>query len=232
MSSPLGDEVPAGGPPRGARANAVPAPAAWAGLTEVDRRVAQPLLDSLEDAGVAAYAEPLVAPGDATERLYVDAAQRDVAEAVVGAELPGLLAELGPAAEIDPFDAIVAGWDAVPEAATWPAEEDVRPARREPDVGPPRSAPAARPSRRPEEDHFVPPTPPPAPPAQPVTRYAVLAVCLGLFVLIGLPLLGTAPSHVASVLGAVSLLAGLGTLVWRMRDAPSVDDGPDDGAVL
>jgi hypothetical protein len=218
MTGPLGD---------GARANAVPPPAAWAALTEVDRRVTEALLDSLEDAGVAAYASP-VAGG--TERLHVDAAQRDVAEAVVAAELPGLLAELAPEPEVDPFDAIVAGWDAVPEAATWPAEEDVRPARREDDVGPPRST--ARPSRHPEEDHFVPPPPPPAPPAQPVTRYAVLAVCLGLFVLIGLPLLGTSPSHPASVLAAISLLAGLGTLVWRMRDAPSVDDGPDDGAVL
>jgi hypothetical protein len=220
MSSPLGD---------GARANAVPPPAAWAALTEVDRRVTEALLDSLEDAGVAAYASPVTG---STERLHVDAAQRDVAEAVVTAELPGLLAELAPEPEVDPFDAIVAGWDAVPEAATWPAEEDVRPARREPDVGPPRYTAPARPPRRPEEDHFVPPPPQPAPPAQPVTRYAVLAVALGLFVLIGLPFLGTSPSHVASVLGAVSLLAGLGTLLWRMRDAPSVDDGPDDGAVL
>jgi hypothetical protein len=57
-------------------------------------------------------------------------------------------------------------------------------------------------------------------------------MCLGIFVLVGMPLLGTVPSVVLSVLGALSLLGGLGTLVWRMRDGPSVDDGPDDGAVL
>jgi hypothetical protein len=65
-----------------------------------------------------------------------------------------------------------------------------------------------------------------------VTRYAVTALLLGVFVLIGLPLLGTEPSHLASVLAAISLIAGLGTLLWRLRDGPSVDDGPDDGAVV
>lgn len=219
MTAPLGDEAP------GARANAVPPPAAWAALTDVDARVTDALLDSLEDAGVAAYAER-VGGGD---RLHVDAGLRDVAEAVVAAELPGLLAELSPEPETDPFDAIVAGWDAVPEAATWPAAEDVSPARRAPDVGPPRSAPA--PVRR-EEDHYVPPPPPPAPSATGVTRWAVLALAGGIFILVGLPLLGTMPSHAASVLGALAVLGGLGTLIWRMRDAPSVDDGPDDGAVL
>lgn len=212
--------------PQGSRANAVPPPAAWVPLVEVDHRVSQPLLDSLEDAGVAAYAEPrtVAAPVD---RLHVDAARRDLAEAVVTAELPGLLAELAPPEdEVDPFDAIVAGWDAVPEAATWPDAEDVRPAR---PVPPPE--PVAAPVRR-DEDHFVPPPPPPLPPAQPVTRYAVLAMSAGIFVLVALPLLGTQPSHVLSVLGALCVLGGLGTLVWRMRDAPSVDDGPDDGAVL
>jgi hypothetical protein len=231
MTEPRGDEVPAGGAPPGARANAVPAPAAWAALTEVDQRVSDSLLDVLEDAGVAAYAEPRP-DSPPVDRLHVDAAQRDVAEAVVAAELPGLLAELGPPEpEVDPFDAIVAGWDAVPEASTWPEAEDVRPARREPDVGPPATV-AARPARRPEEDHFVPPPIAPAPPAQPVTRYAVTAVALGLFVLVGLPLLGTQPSHVTSVLAALALLGGIGTLIWRLRDGPSVDDGPEDGAVL
>jgi hypothetical protein len=227
MTSPLD---PPGGAPPGARANAVPPPSSWAPLAEVDQRVVEPLLDSLEDAGVAAYAEPR-ATTPPTDRLHVDAARREVAEAVVAAELPGLLAELGPPEpEIDPFDAIVAGWDAVPETPTWPAEEDVKPARREPDVGPPKSE--RFPSRRPEEDHFIPPPPPPAPPAQPVTRYAATAVVLGLFVLVGLPLFGTRPSHFLSVVGALAVVGGLGTLIWRMRDAPSVDDGPDDGAVL
>ena len=210
------------------RANAVPPPASWVPLVEVDHRVSQPLLDSLEDAGVAAYAEPrAVTPP--VDRLHVDAARRDLAEADVAAELPALLAELSPdLPEADPFDAIVAGWDAVPEVATWPASEDVRPARAVPPPAdaPPRRAPA------PDHDHYVPPPAPPVPTPSTVTRWAILAMSAGIFVLVALPLLGTMPSMVLSVLGALAVLGGLGTLIWRMRDAPSVDDGPDDGAVV
>lgn len=217
--------------PDGARANAVPPPAAWAALTDVDTRVTQPLLDSLEDAGVAAYAS--AGPGE-TDRLHVDATRRDLAEAVVAAELPGLLAELGPATpepEIDPFDAIIARWDAVPETPSWPELENVAPARKDPPAEAP-EPPRAAPRPRADDDHFVPPPIPPTPPAQPVTRYAVAAVVLGLVVLVVLPLIGQRPAQAVFILGALSLLAGLGTLIWRMRDGPSVDDGPDDGAVI
>ena len=212
--------------PPGARANAVPPPAGWAPLPEVDARVVEALLESLVDAGVAAYAES-IAPNK--DRLHVDAARRDVAEAVLAAELPGLLAELGPPTDVDPFDAIVAGWDAVPAEPTWPSVEDVSPAKRAPDVGPPA---VARTPPRQDEEHYVPPPPAPIPSPQGVTRWAILALAGGVFLLVGLPLLGTVPSHAASVLGALAVIGGLGTLVWRMRDRPPVDDGPDDGAVV
>lgn len=219
--------------PEGARSNAVPPPAAWSELLDVDPRVSAALLESLEDAGVAAYA----APGEGTEaadRIVVDEALRDVAEAVVAAELPGLLAELSPGAvaepEVDPFEAIVAGWDAVPAERSWPEEEDVvRPARKDEEEWKPRVAPRAR---KVEEEHFVPP-PPPIPPApQTVTRFAIAAIVGGLFVILGLPLLGTQPSQAALVVATGAIVGGIATLVWRMRDAPSVDDGPDDGAVV
>lgn len=215
--------------PEGARANAVPSPAAWTDLGDVDPRVSEALLGSLEDAGVAAYAS---ASGGG-DRLVVDAAMRDVAEAVVSAELPGLLAELEPSSgvdtEVDPFDAIVAGWDEVPSERSWPAEEDVvRPAKRDEESWRPRPAPRPRH----EEEHFVPP-PPPVPPApQTVTRFAIAAIVGGLFVILGLPLLGTEPSQGALVVATLGIVGGVGTLVWRMRDAASVDDGPDDGAVV
>jgi hypothetical protein len=214
--------------PQGARANAVPPPAAWTALVEVDHRVSQALLDSLEDAAVAAYAEPR-AQSVPVDRIHVDATRREVAEAVVSAELPGLLAELGPAeADVDPFDAIVAAWDAVPEAVTWPDAENVRPARR---ADPP---PEPAPKRRdPAEDHFVPPPAPPVTiPSAPVTRYAIIAVVLGIVVIVVLPLVGQAQDDGIQILGLISLLAGIGTLIYRMRDGASVDDGPDDGAVL
>jgi hypothetical protein len=233
---PRADDARARQAPFGSRPNAVPAPAAWVALVEVDHRVAQPLLEALEDAGIAAYAEPRQEPKGTyldspvppkpIDRLHVDAAMSNVAEAVVAAELPGLLAELAPYhAELDAFEAIVAAWDAVPEATTWPSAEDYSPTRL---VEPPEPPPV----RRYEEEHFVPPPPPPSPPVSTVTRWASLAVCLGLFVLVGLPLLNTRPSHALSVVAALSLVGGLATLFWRMRDAPPVDDGPDDGAVV
>lgn len=217
--------------PEGARANAVPPPAAWSELVEVDPRVSQALLESLEDAGVAAYASP----SDAGDRIAVDATRRDLADSVVAAELPGLLAELGPVPaepepEVDPFEAIVAGWDTVPDERSWPDEEDVvRPLRRGEETWKPRVGP--RPPR-PDEEHYVPPVPdiPPAP--QTVTRFAIAAIAGGLFVILGLPLVGTEPSQGALVLATLAIVGGVGTLVWRMRDAPSVDDGPDDGAVV
>lgn len=211
--------------PEGARSNAVPPPAAWSDLVDVDPRVSSALLESLEDAGVAAYATS-TAGGD---RITVDAERRDLAEAVVAAELPGLLGELGPEPEVDPFDSIVAGWDEVPAERSWPAEEDVvRPAKRDEDSWRPRVTPKPRP----EDEHFVPP-PAPIPPApQTVTRFAIAAIAGGLFVILGLPLLGTEPSQAALVVATGGIVGGIGTLVWRMRDAPSVDDGPDDGAVV
>lgn len=218
--------------PQGARANAVPPPAAWTPLLEVDSRVAEPLLDALEDAGVAAYAEPRANAAHA-DRIHVDATRRDVAEGIVAAELPGLLAELSPRHEdVDPFDAIVAAWDSVPETATWPEAEDVPPARRaEHPVAEPAPLPVRR--RDPAEDHYVPPPAPPVKlPTEPATRLAIIALVAGIVLLVVLPLVGKPQSQPVQVLGAIAVLAGIGTLIYRMRDAPSVDDGPDDGAVL
>jgi hypothetical protein len=214
--------------PEGARTNAVPAPASWSDLVDVDPRVSEALLTSLEDAGVAAYATGR----DGADHVVVDASMRDLAEAVVAAELPGMLAELsgGPEPEVDPFEAIVAGWDAVPAERSWPDEEDVvRPAPKRDESWRPRATP---PPRRLEDEHYVPP-PPPIPPApQTVTRFAIAAIVGGLFVILGLPLLGTEPSQAALVVATGAIVGGIGTLIWRMRDAPSVDDGPDDGAVV
>ena len=231
MSEGWENDGPVRPAPQGAMANAVPPPAAWTPLVEVDHRVSQPLLDILEDADVAAYAEPQ--PGTvAVDRIHVDATMRDAAESVVGAELPGLLAELGPATdvELDPFDAIVAGWDAVPEFTSWPEAEDVGPART-PEVLEPDLSDVRR--RDPDEGHYVPPPAPPVTyPKQASTRFAIAGIVLGLIALVVLPVLGHVPSQGVQVLGALAILAGIATLIYRMRDTPSVDDGPDDGAVL
>ncbi len=217
--------------PPGVRRNALSAPH-WVELLAVDPRVTDALLLALEDAGIAAYAD--------ADSIWVDGTRRETAAEVVAAELPGMLAELEPVLdESAAFDAIVARWDAEPEAPVppWPVNED---------LGPPR--PADPPTHRaiqlslPAEDddepvaydegHFVPPPPEPIPEAQPVTRWAAISVGIGLLLLIGLPMLGTDASMGVQVVGALAVIGGVATLVWRMRDAPSVDDGPDDGAVV
>jgi hypothetical protein len=216
------------------RANALSA-AVFVPLSEVDPRVVEPLLDSLEDAGVAAYAEP---QQGAAERLWVDGERRELADAVLAAELPGLLAELEPD-EDRIFAEIVANWDAEPEERpSWPVTEDVVTADPPADPGSvvwraseTELLPALEGDLDPDDGHYVPPPPPPLPPAQMATKFAVASIVLGTICLLGLQrLLGFPTGNGAYVFGALAVAAGIGTLVVRMRDTPPVDDEPDDGA--
>jgi len=234
--------------PAGVRANALAAEL-FALLREVDHRVADAMLDALEDAGVAAYVEPAppadregyVQPRYTTpqDRLYVDCDRRDVAGVVVGAELPGMLAELEPADQDAAFAAIVAGWDAPAEAEVppWPVTEDLDVTLRDPDGDLPRSLVVRLPDgdeapAEPDEGHFVPPPPPPLPKPDYTTKLAVAAIAFGFVVLFVLSVFGVEPMREIQVLGLVGILGGLATLVSRLRDGPPVDDGPDDGAVV
>lgn len=231
------------------RTNALSA-AVFVPLSDVDPRVVEPLLDSLEDAGVAAYSEPQAA---AHERLWVDGDRRDVAEAVVTAELPGLLAELEESDHDQLFDQIVANWDAeVEEVPPWPVSEDLDlPTRPKEELDRPAPAPAAGepvvwrasesellPALEAEyepddEGHYVPPPPPPLPAPQMATKFAIAAIVLGVVCLLGLQrLLGFPTGNGSYIFGGLAVIGGLATLVYRMRDTPPVDDGPDDGAVV
>lgn len=248
-------------PARRFRSNALSA-ATFAPLLDVDPRVVEPLLDSLEDAGIAAYAQPRThrAPfgGELEagrfdpalrEQLWVDGAQRDLAATVVATELPGLLAELHAApardvADADPdeaFAAIVARFADEPAGPVppWPVSEDVDGSRR---------APAAEADEplvpRPPEDgeavaedddegHFVPPPPPPLPAAAVRTKLAVAAMVVGFCCMIGLQrFLGFPAGRGGFGFGVLLLVGGAGTLLARMRDDPPADDGSDDGAVV
>jgi hypothetical protein len=243
-------------PPR-VRANALDA-AAFVRVSEVDPRVVEALLDALEDAGVAAYAQPQPDGSSYTEHvrprrgrnrleeeIWVDRDRRDVASTVLEAELPGLLAELRTPERTDAaFDAIVAGWDdaAVPAVPPWPVHEDLDVTTRDPDD------PALRRSSPPPltddddaaddydddpDDHFVPPPPAPVPPPSQATKYALAGLALGFAFLLGAQrLLGFPSSSSMRYLGVVMILVAVAALVSRMRDAPPIDDGPDDGAVV
>lgn len=244
-------------PPPRVRANALSA-AVFVPLRDVDPRVVEPLLDSLEDAGVAAYAEPRPtgasiadyveprAPRKPTleERLWVDGSRRAIAEEVVAAELPGLLAELGRPDPDDVFAAIVANWDLpVSEQVTpWPVREEVEleplpPPEREPEVW--RSSasdllPALEGEHDPpvaDEEHYVPPPPPPIPPAQMATKFAIAGIVIGVVCLLGLQrLLGFPTGRNAYLFGTLLVVGGLATLFARLRDTSPVDDDPDEGA--
>ncbi len=83
-----------------------------------------------------------------------------------------------------------------------------------------------------EEEHFVPPPPPPLPKAEPVTKAAWIGVIGGPALLLITTFLGWQMGMLGFVLGVGAFVAGFVTLVARMKDRPSVDDGPDDGAVV
>lgn len=233
--------------PAGVRANALAA-GFFTLLREVDHRVADAILDSLEDAGVAAYVEP--APPAAREgytqprfttpldRLYVDRDRRDLAAGVVAAELPGMLAELEPADHDALFDEIVAGFD-TPTAGPvppWPVHEDLDVTLRDTADDAPRtmSIPVEIPDDPVEVDdeHFVPPPPPPLPKPDHTTKLATAAIAFGFLVVFLLPVFDVVVVREVQLAGVIAIVGGVATLVARLRDGPSVDDGPDDGAVV
>ncbi len=83
-----------------------------------------------------------------------------------------------------------------------------------------------------EEEGYVPPPPPPVPRISKHTFGALLAVAFGVFVLaLGPRLLGLDPDASLKV-GILAVIAGIAYLIWRMRDGPSADERPDDGAVV
>ena len=234
--------------PAGVRANALAADF-FTLLEEIDHRVADAILDALEDAGVAAYVEPAqpaplegyTRPRFTTphDRLYIDCDRRDLARSVVAAELPGMLAELEPIDHHAAFDAIVAGWDTpvgdepVPR---WPVTEDLDVQLRDASLDEPRSisVPVDLPPDPVEADegHFIPPPPPPLPTPDHNTKLAAAAIVFGFLTLFLLPAFGVYIAQEVQVLGVVGVLGGMAFLVSRLRDGPSIDDGPDDGAVV
>jgi hypothetical protein len=144
------------------------------------------------------------------------------------------------------FRAIVEGFSRSPDAPVppWPVEEDVAPERRSSrdDADrrpPPRPQPPpaglpgwVEPAPVEDEHHYVPPPPPPAPRVKPRTVAACGAVLLGIVLLFAPSLVDVASGAGSSFLGLLLAGGGAGALVYWMRDAPGVDEGPDDGAVV
>ena len=205
---------------------------------EVDPRLADTVLRSLADAGIAAYTKPSVG----RDYLYVDATETGRAREIIqrttdDAIFTELIAHLQdddgghpwPAAE--DLDPVVAGDDEetttiLPSAAVADAdaaeEERVREAERD----------GQREHRRDDEhDHYVPPEPAPAPKLDWISKLAWTGLIGGPAILLLAALLGGHGSRVIAF-ALLAFVGGFLTLVFRMKDRPPIEDTPDDGAVV
>ncbi len=82
-----------------------------------------------------------------------------------------------------------------------------------------------------EDEHFVPPEPPPLPRLRAGTVFGIVLLAIGIFLLAGPSVIGLEP-RIATPLALISMAAGIGWLVLRMRQGPPPDSGWDDGAQL
>lgn len=221
------------GPVSGSRGNGLPG-ASWVSVADLDPRVADALLDRLRDEGIAAYVAPAqhVDPvvgstrsGTLKDRLWVDGEAASRAKEIVAE-----------AAEPD-FDA---AWQGVLDSlrteqsepvGRWPVSEDLdspasvvsRPGKTYDEYE------AERQARYDEEDHYVPPPPPPVGRPARYTVGALVAVAVGIILLFDPLQLG---GNLSLLLGVLAIAGGVGALIYRMKEGPPVDDGPDDGAVV
>jgi hypothetical protein len=82
---------------------------------------------------------------------------------------------------------------------------------------------------RDDEDHYIPPEPPPFPVLRASTIAALGLFVLGIVLLVAPGLFGL-EARIGTPLSLVSLCAGVGWLILRMRNTPPPDSGWDDGA--
>lgn len=226
-------------------------------LADLDPRVADALLAELAAAGIAAYVGPNPGvrggyletrlPPRPADRMWVDARAERGARALLDHELAQHSAPEDGSAGSAP-EAVAPDEDAVwrelvesfsaPAAAVgpWPVSEDLDappavPARVVHRVEPADDFVAA-PIDLDAEEHFRPPAPPPLPRPQLPTVLAVVAMVAGVALLSAPALLGWQLDELLSAVAVACLLGGFGTLVYRMKDDPPSDSGPDDGAVV
>ena len=81
----------------------------------------------------------------------------------------------------------------------------------------------------PDDDGYVPPAPPPLPRLSQPTVFAVLGIVAGLLLLLW-PTVLPISDGTAVLLGFTGVLAGVITLIWRMRSGDDDEDDFDDGA--
>ncbi len=209
--------------------------ASYAPAGEIDPDLADVVLASLAEAGIAAYVKPSIG----RDVMYVDADELDRGKEIVR--------RAGDDAE---FAALVAQLEAEDDPAAehpWPASEDV-----EDDTGTtelPRVSDAVRAAddaeadrvrrsaeqvERAEEDHehYVPPDPAPGPRLDWISRLAWTGLIGGPLVLVLAAAMDFGRGTWLLPLALLGFVGGFLTLVIRMKDRHLGDDTPDDGAVV
>ena len=175
--------------------------------------------------------------------FHADAARRaDAADMAGRATAPATPSEdLAPDDVESLFADIVAGYDApaTDPVPRWSVLEDAEALPPfEPPERPPlssrllRGAPAEPAPDHEVDDHFVPEPPPPLPESDRVTRLAWAGLIGGPVLIMIAAVLGVGLDGWVLVAALVAFLGGFATLVLRMGDRRSGDDGWDDGAVL
>ncbi|TCC33404.1 hypothetical protein [Kribbella sindirgiensis] len=226
----------------------------YTSLGGIDPLVAEPVLDALKAAGIAAYCEnqsealsEALTPDEAEEpvripvgydEIFVDAEAVERARPVIDrstedAEWQSLVEQFNqPSAP---------GHDGGDEpVARWPASEDVDD-KYEPLIDVPagltieekKTEDAEPPVKKADDahDHYVPPEPPRGPRLDWISRLAWLGLLGGPLLLILAALLDFGTGRITT-LAVTGFIGGFLTLVFRMKDRLPPGDGGDDGAVV
>jgi hypothetical protein len=212
--------------------------ASYAPAGEIDPDLADVVLASLAEAGIAAYVKPSIG----RDVMYVDADELDRGKEIVrragdDAEFAALVAQL----ELEDD----------PEAEhPWPAVEDVTPDDSRSTTALPTVLPQVSDAVRAADDaeadrvrreaaraddeheHYVPPEPTPGPRLDWVSRLAWTGLIGGPVVLVLAAAMGFGRGTWLLPLALLGFVAGFLTLVIRMKDRRDADDNPDDGAVV
>ncbi len=230
--------------------------ASWVLLADLDPRVADAALAALRSAGVAAYTNPH--PGirraylevspmpQPTDQLYVDAAARERAQAVLldlqgdeaqsaGEEEQTSTGGFGAydSAEVDAeFARIIAGMDSTaPVTSEPPPSAPTTSATGWEIVGSARQDVPEEPAEATDEEHFVPPPPPPVPRGDAISRFAWLGLIGAPVLTLLCVLLNWRLEGWQALLVAGAFIGGFATLVIRMGNGDD-DEDPDGGAVV
>jgi hypothetical protein len=220
---------------RGSRDNGLRC-GAYTPVADLDPRIADALLSTLREEGIAAYAAPAPAatgglmesrlPASPVDRLWVDDQHVVRAKDMISAQTQE--------PDIDAaWQQVLASLQSTSTSPVppWPVSEDVDAAG----AGDTRLVRAAALDDEDDvegldpadDDHFVPPPPPPLPRLHRKTVAAIAAIVIGLLILAT-----NFDGGTFTVLAVFAILGGLASLVWRMHDGPPTDSGWDDGAVL